>query len=274
MRYSNPFHQLAALGVMAALATGASGALAQDPFLLASDTGNAKQPLAVVESPLPTPIGEYSRLTPEDVGDAMMVHQRYQAAIEAYRQASQDAPGVWNKMGIAHQMMFNLQEASRCYQVSLTLDPSNPHVLNNLGTVYESQKRYGDAERMYRRAIRLAPGSALVYKNLGTALLIQRNYKKGWEAYETALSLDPQIFLDRTSPKVQDPGSAQDRGAMNYYMARGCVRAGMSDCAIDYLRRALNEGFTNEKKIGADAEFAGLRGIPAFEQLLAAQRKP
>ena len=58
---------------------------------------------------------------------------------------------------------------------------------------------------------------------------------------------------------------------MNYFMARGCVRAGMNDCAIDHLRRALNEGFTNVKKIGADTEFAGLRGLPAYDQLLAAQ---
>jgi hypothetical protein len=34
---------------------------------------------------------------------------------------------------------------------------------------------------------------------------------------------------------------------------------------------ALNEGYTNPKKIEADGEFASLRGIPAFEQLLAAQ---
>jgi hypothetical protein len=47
----------------------------------------------------------------------------------------------------------------------------------------------------------------------------------------------------------------------------------MNDCAIDYLRMALNEGFTNPKKIEADSEFASLRGIPAFDQLLAAQRQ-
>ena len=58
---------------------------------------------------------------------------------------------------------------------------------------------------------------------------------------------------------------------MNYYMARGCVNAGLNDCAIDHLRRALNEGFTDEKKIAADSEFAGLRGSPAFQQLLADQ---
>ena len=47
----------------------------------------------------------------------------------------------------------------------------------------------------------------------------------------------------------------------------------MNDCAIDYLRMALNEGFTNPKKIEADSEFAGLRGIPAFQQLLAEQKQ-
>jgi hypothetical protein len=60
---------------------------------------------------------------------------------------------------------------------------------------------------------------------------------------------------------------------MNYYMAKGCLRAGMNDCAIDYLRMALNEGFTSPKKIEADSEFAGLHGTPAFQQLLAEQKE-
>jgi hypothetical protein len=59
---------------------------------------------------------------------------------------------------------------------------------------------------------------------------------------------------------------------MNYYMAKGCVRAGKNDRAIEYLRMALNEGFTNPKKLAADQEFAGLRGFPAFEQLMAEQK--
>jgi hypothetical protein len=61
---------------------------------------------------------------------------------------------------------------------------------------------------------------------------------------------------------------------MNFYMAKGCVRAGMNDCAIEYLRMALNEGFTSPKKIAADSEFAVLKGLPAFQQLLASQRRP
>jgi len=222
------------------------------------------KPVQVIQSP---------PATPEEVGDAMMSHQRYQAAIEAYKQAPRNSAEVWNKMGIAYQLMFNQDEASHCYQTSLRLDPKNSTVMNNLGTVYDSEKEYGNAERLYRKALKFDPNSGLIYKNLGTNLLAQHKYKKGWEMYQAALKIDPNIFKSSDSPRVQNPASVEDRGAMNYYMAKGCLRAGMNDCAIDYLRMALNEGFTNPKKIEADSEFAGLHGYPAFQQLLAEQKQ-
>jgi tetratricopeptide (TPR) repeat protein len=208
--------------------------------------------------------------TPEQLGDTYMARQRYQAAIEAYKKGPRDSASLWNKMGIAYQLMLNLDEATRCYQKSLKLDPKNSVVLNNLGTVYDSMKEYHEAERMYRKALKYDK-SALIYKNLGTNLLTQHKYKKGWQDYQQALALDPDIFGHSTSPRVENPATVEDRGAMNYYMAKGCVKAGMNDQAIEYLRMALNEGFTNPKKILADSEFAGLHGIPAFEQLIASQ---
>jgi hypothetical protein len=45
----------------------------------------------------------------------------------------------------------------------------------------------------------------------------------------------------------------------------------MNDRALEYLRMALNEGFTNPRKIVADSEFVSLRGVPAFQQLLTEQ---
>ncbi len=210
-------------------------------------------------------------ITPEQLGDTMMAHQRYQAAIEAYKKGPRDSATLWNKMGIAYQMMLNMDEARRCYEKSLKLDAKNAIVLNNLGTIYDSLKEYPSAERMYRKALKYDPKSALIYKNLGTNLLTQHKYKKGWEYYKEALTYDPDVFAQSSSPRVENPASVEDRGAMNYYMAKGCIRAGMKDQAIEYLRMALNEGFTSPKKIMADSEFAGLRGIPAFEQLMASQ---
>jgi len=231
----------------------------------ATDSAGQAPQTVVLKQPPPTP---------EEVGDSLMAHQRYQAAIESYKKGPQDSAAVWNKMGIAYQMMFNLQDATRCYQESLKLDPKNPNVLNNLGTVYDSQKEYRSAVRMYRKALKIDATSALVLKNLGTDLLAQHQYKKGWEAYQAAIAISPGIFGSESGPRVENPASVQQRGAMNYYMAKSCARAGMNDRAIEYLRMALNEGFTSPKKIAADGEFAGLRGVPAFEQLLAEQKSP
>jgi Tfp pilus assembly protein PilF len=146
-------------------------------------------------------------------------------------------------------------------------------VLNNLATVYGSMKNYGAADRMYRKAIKLDPQSALVLKNYGTNLMTEHKYTRGWEAYQHALAIDPTIFTGHNGPTVQNVASVGDRGAMNYYMALGCARAGYTDCALEYLRSAIDEGYTNPKKVAADDAFASLRGNPAFQQLLAEQRR-
>jgi tetratricopeptide (TPR) repeat protein len=208
------------------------------------------------------------QLTPEQLGDSLVAHQRYQAAIAAYAKAPQMTASLWNKMGIAYQMMFNSRDATRCYRESLKLDPRNPHVLNNLGTVYASQKAYSQADRMYRKALKLDPRSAIILKNLGTDQLTEKKYNKGWESYQQALAINPQIFADHLGPTVENPSNVEDRGAMNYYMALGCARAGYADCALQYLRLALDEGFIDRKKVAASTEFASLRSNEAFQKLL------
>lgn len=211
--------------------------------------------------------------TPEQLGDALMAHQRYQAAIEAYKKEQSKGPALWNKMGIAYQLMFNLNDAMHCYETSHKLDPKNPNVLNNLGTVYDAMKQLRKAEKMYRKALKIDPESALIRKNLGTNLLARHKYEKGWQEYQAAIKLDPTIFQSNSRPRVENPASVSERGAMNYYMAKGCVKAGMPQQAIQYLRLALNEGFTSPKKIIADNEFAALQGIPAFEEMLSSQTR-
>jgi tetratricopeptide (TPR) repeat protein len=275
MCWPHGYRWLPALAVFAALVLDVPPAFSQIPAPPEPQTSIPAENLIpeIAASAGPAFVVSAFTSTPEEVGDSLMTHQRYQAAIESYKTAPRESADVWNKMGIAYQMMFNLEAASHCYQTSLKLNPRNSRVLNNLGTIYDSLKEYGSAERMYRKAVKLDPRSAMIYKNLGTNLLSQHKYKKGWEVYKTALQIDPHIFQNNSSPRVQNPASVEERGALNYYMAKGCVRAGMNDCAIDYLRMALNEGFTSPKKIEADSEFAGLRGIPAFQQLLAEQKQ-
>jgi tetratricopeptide (TPR) repeat protein len=245
--------------------------LASLPTLCAQLPG-AVSPVPSQFAPHTAPV-TVSTPTPEQLADALSVHQRYQAAIQEYLKAPPTA-AVWNKMGIAYQMMFNLKDATRCYKESLKLEPRNANVLNNLGTVYDSLKQYGQAEKWYHKALKVEPQSALVLKNLGTNLLAQRKYNRGWDAYKQALAIDPQIFQDRSSPQVQNPSTVRERGAMNYYMAMGCARTRHTDCALQYLRMAIDEGFTSPKKVATDMAFESLHEDPGFQQLLASQSKP
>jgi tetratricopeptide (TPR) repeat protein len=223
-----------------------------------------------------TPIGPPTLMhaTPEQEGDALEARQRYQAAIGAYAKDPHPSAAVWNKMGIAYQMMFNTKDAARCYRESIKLDSKNAMVLNNMGTMYDSIKEYSAAEKMYHKALKLKPDSPVILKNLGTNLLVQHKYSKGWDAYKRAMALDPDIFNDHNSPTVSNPTSIHERGAMNYYMARGCVKMGETKCALDYLKLALDEGFTTVKKLSADEDFISLRSNPAFQELLAEQKQP
>jgi tetratricopeptide (TPR) repeat protein len=238
------------------------------PAMPAQSADQAPAPAATTPQQAPTA----QQLTPEQLGDSLVAHQRYQAALAAYAKAPQMTATLWNKMGIAYQMMFNSKDATRCYKESLKLDPHNPHVLNNLATVYASQKEYGQADKMYRRALKLDPRSAIVLKNLGTNQLAEKKYNKGWESYQQALAIDPQIFADHLGPTVENPSNVEERGAMNYYMALGCARAGYPDCALQYLRLALDEGFTDRKKVAASSEFASLRSNQAFQKLIEDQQ--
>ena len=235
----------------------------------------AGTPAPATETPArPTVVLPMIPPTPEQVADSLSAHRQYQAAIAAYAKINNPSAEIWNKMGIAYQMMFNSHDALRCYNASLKLDPHNSQVLNNVATVYDSTKDYGNAERYYRKALKIDPHSAMILRNFGSNQLSQHRYKKGWEYYQQAMKIDPQIFDNREGASVQNPASNQERGAVHYYMARSCVTAGNPDCAIQNLRMALSEGYTNPKKIAGDSSFAALRELPAFQQLIAAQSAP
>lgn len=238
--------------------------LAQNQIHVADNNLTAPQ-----EQVAPAPIASP---TPEELGDAYLAHQRFQEAIAAYKKEAHPSPSLLNKMGIAYELMFDSRDAERCFNRSLRLDPRNAQVINNLATVYDSEKNFRKAERLYRKASKLDPTSAIILKNLGTNLLARHQYEKGFDAYSKALTLDAHIFDKTANSAVQNTASVQERGAMNYYMAKSCVQAGLTDRAIQFLRLALSEGFTSPKKVAEDSSFAKLHDDPAFQQLLAEHR--
>jgi tetratricopeptide (TPR) repeat protein len=208
-------------------------------------------------------------LKPEDRGDVYMARKMYREAIEAYQQAPQDSAVVWNKLGIAYHQMMQLDAAMKRYRRAIRLDAKYAEAINNLGTIYYAEKRYSRATSSYKHALKLAPGAASIYSNLGTAYFAEKKYKEAWEAYNTAFQLDPEVFEHRNTYGVLlQERTVEERARFHYYLAKIYAKQGQQDRALQYIRKALEEGFTDRKKFLQDPEFAAMRDLPEFKELL------
>lgn len=243
-------------------------ATAPTPFFGTLGFGQENSPSTQTVSLAAPARADIDSLNPETLGDLMMIHQRYLAAIEAYQRASHDSAIVWNKLGIAYQHLYALDIAKLQYEKALQLNPQYAEAINNLGTVYYGQQSYHRAEKFYQKAIRLKPNCASFYSNLGTAYFADRNYKRGMEAYRTAFSLDPEVFIGDPLQRVAEMGPVEQQITLNYALARMYAQAGMVDNAIHYLRMAFMDGFNDDKKLMEDKGFASLRTTAQFHLLM------
>lgn len=212
-------------------------------------------------------------LPPEERGDLLMAHQEYAAAIDAYSLAPRSAV-IWNKIGIAYHHLEAIDEARRDYERALLIRPNYPEALNNLGATYFAERDYKKAIKLYRNALRLMPTSAVIAANLGTAYFARGKYRQGIAAYQTAFSLDPNVFDGMNIlPAVPGTTTAADRARQDYCLAELFAQAGMEDRAIEFLRQAFDDGFTDRNRIMQDALLARLRTTAQFAQLMAEQKQ-
>lgn len=229
---------------------------------LVADTGQAPP----VAQKKPTTV-----LTPEMRGDILMAEKRYLEAADIYRENSSGSAVMLNKAGIAyHQIPQQLELAERYYRLALRANPKYAEAVNNLGTIYYAKKSYRRAVNQYKKALRINDHSAAVWSNLGMGYFARKDYVHASDAFQRALTLDPEVFESRSTQGVllQDR-SVEEHAKYHYYMAQTYAKAGMNDRALQYIRKALEEGFKEKKKIQQDPAFAAMRDLPEFKELMA-----
>jgi tetratricopeptide (TPR) repeat protein len=205
----------------------------------------------------------------EDRGDIFGVRKMYREAIEAYKQVTPPTAVVLNKIGIACQQQNDLDSARKYYERAVKLQPNYAEAINNIGTVEYAAKNYRRATKFYKRALVIQPRSASVYSNLGTAWFARHNYKEATSCYEKAISIDPEVFERHGNRGVMlEQRDVQERTKLFYYMARVYAKKGMNELALQYIRKALEGGFKDKKKFLEEEDFAELRKLPQFDELM------
>lgn len=210
------------------------------------------------------PVDTASTLPPsEGLADTLAVRGRYLAAIHVYEQLPPTAP-VLNKMGIACEHMFMWDRARTSFEDAIKLNPKYAEAYNNLGTLSHSQGDLPRAEKMYRKSLKLKPDDPNTHQNLGTLYYAKRNFRKGDAEYRRALAIDPGILERSANRGIPSNSKVKSASEIHYHLAATYAQAGSQKLALDYLRKAILEGFRDRNRLMHDKEFADMRTSDAF----------
>jgi tetratricopeptide (TPR) repeat protein len=211
----------------------------------------------------------------ESHADALRSSKLYLDALDYYRAAlakQQNRARVLNKIGITELMMQRYRDAKKSFDEAIKTDHKMSDAYNNLGVVFYEERKYAAAVKQYRKAIALDDASASFFSNLGAALFSKKEFDPAVRAYEHAMAIDPDVF-ERTSrggvqAQLPSPG---DRAHYDYTVAKLYAKMGFSERSLEYLRKAMEEGYKDFKDVYKDEEFATLRKDKRFTEMVAAK---
>ncbi len=235
-----------------------------------SEQVQVKPPLMRMTDP---PAADATAAALETQGDLLRAEKLYLDAMDYYRAAlakNPKAAGLYNKIGISELMMQRYRDARKSFEHAIKVDHVFGDAHNNLGVVYYEERKYGAAVKEYRRAIAIDGKSASFYSNLGAALFSKKEFEPAVIAYQKAVEIDPDVF-ERTSrggvqAQLPSPG---DRARYDYTVAKLYAKMGFSERSLEYLRKAMEEGYKDFKNVYKDSEFAELRKDKRFSELVA-----
>ncbi|MFQ5847717.1 MAG: tetratricopeptide repeat protein [Candidatus Methylomirabilales bacterium] len=179
--------------------------------------------------------------------EALRRAERYQEAIEAYRQTLRAFPEhpvafdrlreaynrthtaaetkellkaavareegdfiAWNLLGVLYGRERRWDTALEAFARSVKREPRAADALVNRGWVLVELRRYGDAVSAFEAALTLQPRLARAHAGLGSAVVEARgDYREGMKQYLTAVKLDPE-----------SPALLNDLGWLSYKMNR------------------------------------------------------
>lgn len=226
--------------------------------------------------------------------DTLRAEKSYADAIDYYRAAIKKSAtaGLWNKIGITELQFGRHKDAIKSFNHAIKLDPKLAEAYNNRGAVYYisgaqqqtvaqragksvpggALKNYRKAVSEYQKALAIREDNASYHSNLGTAYFALREFPLAINEYVRAMQIDPQVFEHRSQTGIAaQMSSPEDRAYYSFVLARIYAKAGDLDRALEYLRKAMEDGYKEIDSVYKDQEFAMLRKDPRFAELMSSK---
>jgi tetratricopeptide (TPR) repeat protein len=202
-------------------------------------------------------------------GDVAFSRKDYYAALIKYLEAVRINPQseyIYNRLGIAYSQLKFYGEAINAFRRSMKLNPKYSFSYNNLGSVFFAQGNLRKAEKCFRKAISLKEDEASFHMNLGSLYLERKKKDKALTEWQRSLALDPDIFSRRSAASLSSSGGSLTERF--YFLARIFAASGNVESAIENLKQAIAQGFTDIDSINKQHDFDPVRKDERFIEFM------
>ena len=217
-------------------------------------------------------------VTPEDIehangalneGDIAFSRKDFYAALIKYLESVRLNPNSdysYNRLGIAYSQLKFYGEASDAFRRSIQLNPKYAFAYNNIGSVYFAQRNLRKAEKYFKKAVSLKEDEASFHMNLGSLYLERKKKDKAMAEWQRSLALDPDIFSKRSAASLSSSGSSLMERQL--FLARLFATSGNTESAIENLKLAVSNGFTDVESINKQPDFDPIRKDERFIEFM------
>lgn len=218
----------------------------------------------------PSPAASVEEL--EKQGDELRSRKAYLDALDYFHAAlakAPDNPSIINKIGISQLMLQRYKEAGKTFDQAIKKNRKFAEAYNNLGVVQYERRKYAAAAKQYKKALEISPDTASFYSNLGAAYFAGKKFEQASQAYAKAMQLDPGIFEHTSHTGITaQMASPEDRAHYDFVLAKLYAKMGDTDHSLQYLRKAMEDGYKKVDDALTDPEFAELRKDARFTELM------
>ena len=189
-------------------------------------------------------------------GAKLLQQGKIESAIDAFQEAMALDPNyiaAQLNLSYAYERANRIEEAIKGYRRAISIEPNNFFAHNNLGVLYDKKGFYDEAIVEFQNALKSEPGYVMAQKNLETA---RKNKALAQEREAQIAQAEKQA---QTNP--QDPKLA-------YQLARLYAVYGRKDSALQWLTRAVRQGYKDFAALKADPGFSNLHDDREFGLLL------
>lgn len=252
-------------------------ALAADDYDQQMSSAPTTTQSVIAPSPPLIPLIGSSASDLEHQGDLLRGQKRFFDAIDYYHAAiaQESTPLRYNKLGMAYLFLQQYKDAQKSFDHAIKMNKDCAEAWNNVGFVEQMKRNYGKASKYYERALAIKPNAPTFHYNVASVYFARHKYPEAAQEYRTAYMLDPDIF-NRVSRMgiLAQTSSPEDRAAFSFMVARMYAEAGDVDHCLEYLRKAMEEGYRDIKKVYTESDFATLRTDKRFTELMEQRPQP